>query len=146
MGTKFFIMGLCPSQKNTSSRQKARSKKKVHVRGTIACKPLCFAKNCSKYFLEDTLGYFMNIIFLSHTSYLLSKMTVLWHPRCKIFTSGHFLENWPVRFIYKKYILSENMFLKTYKKIRRFVHPVFPKKTKMCALFSGSSLFLTQVL
>ena len=37
------------------------------------------------------------------------------------------------RFNYEKSGMSENMFLKTYKKISRFVRTVFAKKTKMWA-------------
>ena len=75
----------------------------------------------------------MKMIFLSHTSYLLSKITVLWHTRCKIFTSGQFLCAPISRFNYEKSGGSENMFLKTYKKISRFVRSVFAKNTKMWA-------------
>ena len=51
----------------------------------------------------------------------------------KIHLRGGFLQKRMSRKNYEKSGMSENMFLKTYKKISRFVRSVFAKKTKMWA-------------
>ena len=92
-------------------------------------------------FLEGTLGYSMKMEFLSYIPYLLSKITVLWHARCKIFTLGAFLQKRMDRINCEKSGMSENMFLKTYKKISRFVlQKILKRGVKM------THVLLTQVL
>ena len=115
-GYNFFTWCASLFAKFTSSSQKLRSKKKVHVWGTIARIPFSFAKNGFGILFREYLGLFNENTFFVSYPLVLRKITVLWHPNVKIFTSRHFSWKRMNNFIYKKYILSENMFLKTYKK------------------------------
>ena len=128
---QIFSSWVCTLRRNSPQVvKKLGARKKFMFVARYCANPWVWQKMVLEYFLEDTLGYSMKIKFWSHTPSLFSKITILWHPSVKIFTSGGFLQKRMSRKNYEKSGMSENMFLKTYKKISRFVRSVFAKKTK----------------
>ena len=90
-----------------------------------------------EYFLGNMLGYFVRTKFCAHTLPLLKNHRFVTHE-----PQNFHLRGFSYNFIYNKYILSENMFLKTYKKNIRIALTDFSKKTKMWAKITLKYYFL----
>ena len=111
-------MGSCASQKFTSSSKKAGRKKKVHVRGTIARKPLSFVKNGSGILFRGYLGLFNeNEMFIIYSSTSCRKSLFCDTQDSKFSPQGIFWKTCRPHLIAKNQVCRKTCFLKHINKL-----------------------------